>query len=58
MVVGIVAAKENSNRFPGKNNYMVDGEPMFWHSVKPLLDSDKVDDVYVITDSDYIKSYC
>jgi len=57
MILGLVAAKDNSNRFPGKNKHIHNGEPLFWHSVKPLLDS-KVDDVYVITDSDYIKSYC
>lgn len=58
MVVGIVAAKENSKRFPGKNNYIVDGKPMFWHSIKPLLDSSMVDDVFVVTDSIKIKEYC
>ena len=58
MILGLVAAKDNSNRFPGKNKHIHNGEPLFWHSVQPLLDSNKVDDVYVITDSDYIKSYC
>ena len=57
MILGLVAAKDNSNRFPGKNKHIHNGEPLFWHSVKPLLDS-KIDDVYVITDSNYIKSYC
>ena len=57
MILGLVAAKDNSNRFPAKNKYIHNGDPLFWHSVKPLLDS-KADDVYVITDSDYIKSYC
>ena len=41
-----------------KNTYIYKDEPLFWHSVKLLLDSTKIDDVYVITDSDYIKSYC
>ena len=58
MILGLVAAKNNSNRFPGKNTYIYKDEPLFWHSVKLLLDSTKIDDVYVITDSDYIKSYC
>ena len=58
MILGLVAAKDNSNRFPGKNKHIYNEEPLFWHSVQPLLDSEKVDDVYVITDSDYIKSYC
>lgn len=56
--VGIIAAKGNSKRFPNKNIYKINGIPMFWHSVQPLLDSDMVDDVYVTTDSIYIKEYC
>lgn len=56
--VGIVCAKSNSNRFPGKNIYEMNGEPMFWYSVKPLLESDKIDKVYVTTDSKFIKEYC
>lgn len=58
MILGLVAAKENSNRFPGKNFYLVNQEPLFYHSVKVLTDSKLVDDVYVITDSDKIKEYC
>jgi len=56
--VGIICAKSNSNRFPGKNIYEINGEPMFWHSVKPLLESKKIDKVYVTTDSKFIKEYC
>lgn len=57
-VVGLVAAKENSKRFPNKNIHTINKVPMFMNSVQPLLDSDKVDSVYVITDSNFIKSYC
>jgi len=56
--VGIVCAKSNSNRFPNKNIYEFNGVPMFWHSVMPLIDSKKVDKVYVTTDSAFIKEYC
>ena len=58
MILGLVAAKATSKRFPGKNKHILNGEPLFWHSVKPLLNSKLVDDVYVITDSKYIKEYC
>lgn len=58
MIVGIVAAKGNSKRFPGKNLHPVKGIPMFWHSVQPLLDSDRVDKVYVATNNTKIKEYC
>ena len=56
--VGIVIAKDTSKRFPGKNKHIVDGEPLFWHSVKPLKESQGIDDVYVATNSEEIKNYC
>lgn len=58
MILGLVAAKDHSNRFPGKNKYIHEGVPLFWHSVKPLLECVDVDEVYVITDSPTIKDYC
>jgi CMP-N-acetylneuraminic acid synthetase len=58
MFVGLVAAKENSKRFKNKNIHPVNGYPMFWHSVKPLIESKLVEEVYVLTDSDFIKQYC
>jgi len=58
MIVGFVAAKANSNRFPGKNIAKQGGIPLFYHSVKPMLESKRIDEVYVITDSNYIKEYC
>lgn len=57
-ILGLIAVKQNSNRFPGKNLHEIDGAPMFWHNVQALLDSDYIDDVYVATDSDFIKKYC
>lgn len=58
MIVGIVAAKANSIRFPDKNIFVFKGKPLFWHSVQPLLDAKLVDKVYVVTDSQYIKGIC
>ena len=58
MIAGIVVAKENSNRFPGKNKSVLNNMPLFWHSVKPLLESVSIDIVYVVTDSEYIRNYC
>lgn len=58
MIIGIVAAKKESTRFPGKNAYWLDGVPLFWRSVQPLLDSSRIDKVYVTTDSHYIRDYC
>ena len=56
--VGIISAKSNSNRFPNKNIYELDGYPLFWYSVKPLIECKYIDDVYVVTDSHYIKRFC
>ena len=58
MTIGMVVAKNNSNRFPGKNKYILNGYPLFWHSVQPLLNSKQIDQVYVVTDSEYIQNYC
>lgn len=58
MIIGVVTTKKYSKRFPDKNIYELNGMPLFWHSVQPLLDSNSVDKVYVATDSPYIKSYC
>lgn len=58
MIVGFVAAKSNSNRFKNKNKYMLNGYPLFWHSVLPLLKSSSIDKVYVLTDSKEILEYC
>lgn len=55
--IAIIAAKENSNRFPGKNIYEINGKPMFFHSVEPFLNSKHVSDIYVTTNSHYINNY-
>lgn len=54
--VGLVVAKENSNRFKGKNKHIYQGYPLFYHSVKILKEI--LDTVYVGTDSDDIADYC
>jgi len=55
-IVGVIAAKENSNRFKNKNIYNYKGLPLFYHNVKVL--TDLAIDTYVATDSEWIKSYC
>lgn len=55
--VGIIIAKKNSNRFKDKNKYPVAGIPLFWHSVKCLIDAG-ITNIYVATDSEYIRNYC
>tara|TARA_Y100001938_G_C7940854_1_gene354236 strand:- start:9 stop:539 length:531 start_codon:yes stop_codon:yes gene_type:complete len=58
MIIGVVAAKSYSNRFPNKNKFNFEGEPLFWHSVVPLLESKMVDKIYVATDDYEIKQHC
>jgi CMP-N-acetylneuraminic acid synthetase len=55
-VIGVVAAKENSNRFKNKNIYSYKDAPLFWHNVKVMTELGI--SVYVLTDSEYIKQYC
>lgn len=57
-IVGIIPAKENSNRFPGKNYYNYKGEPLFYHNVKLLQNSPYIDTVYVSTNSLHIIKLC
>jgi CMP-N-acetylneuraminic acid synthetase len=52
--IGVVPVKKNSNRFPGKNFELVDGEPLFWHSIKPLLNNSLVSEIYIPTDSKFV----
>lgn len=56
--IGIIAAKSQSLRFPGKNRYYYKGTPLFWHSVEPLLTSTRVNDVIVTTDCMEIANFC
>ena len=58
MFVGLIAVKKDSRRFKNKNIHPIDGVPMFWHSVAPLLESPQVEDVYVLTNSEYVVDYC
>jgi CMP-2-keto-3-deoxyoctulosonic acid synthetase len=57
-VVALIAAKYNSNRFPGKNAYIYKGKPLFLHSVDTLLSSQYVDDIFVCTNSESIVDTC
>ncbi len=56
--VGIIAAKQHSRRFENKNISVLNKDPLFWHSVAPLLASNRVQRVVVATDSPIILRYC
>lgn len=56
-ICGIVIAKHNSNRFPGKNFAKVEDKPFFMHSVD-LMRKAGIEDIYVSTDSFLIDDIC
>jgi len=57
-VCGIILAKENSNRFPGKNYKEYKGKPLFEHSLDLIRQFVKIEDIYICTDSSTIKIFC
>jgi len=58
MTLGLIAVKEHSQRFSGKNFVEVKGKPLFWHAVEPLRDCRLIDHVFVVTDSIDVLEYC
>ncbi len=57
-VVGIIPARYNSTRLPGKPLKDIHGYPMIWWVYSRVCKVDKLDEVYVATDDDRIKSVC
>ena len=57
-LIAIIAIKKNSKRFPRKNLQLINKEPLFCHSIKPFLAILKPKDIYIATDSQWIKSFC
>lgn len=57
-ICGIIIAKDNSNRFPGKNYYEHEGKPLFMHGVDVLHELMDKEDIYICTDSYMIRKYC
>lgn len=50
--VAIVPAKEISERVPGKNRLVFDGDFLFVRKIRQLLETEGVDEVYLDTESD------
>ncbi len=59
-VVGIIPAKGNSRRVPGKNMRALNGKPLMFYTIQNVLKSDLLDvkNVFVSTDSEEISAYC
>lgn len=50
-VAAFLPAKGSSFRIPNKNTMLLDGEPMFLRSLKKLVNSSLIDEVYLDTES-------
>lgn len=57
-VVAIIAVKKKSYRLKNKNILEINGMPLFYYSIKPLLKCKLIDDVYISTNSKYVLNYC
>ena len=57
-VVGIIPARYGSSRLPGKPLKDILGHPMIWWVYKRVCTVKKLDEVYVATDDERIKSVC
>jgi len=57
-IIAVILARKNSKRIKNKNIIKIDGIPMIEHSINCALESKLIDEVYVSSDSNYIKSIC
>ena len=56
--IGIIPARYQSSRFPGKPLCDILGKPMIWHVYKSVIKWDKWDSVWVATDNNEIFDKC
>ncbi len=57
-IVGIIPARYESTRFPGKPLALICGKPMIYWVYQQVLKVEGLDDVMVATDSDKIQTEC
>lgn len=57
-VAGIIPARYDSTRLPGKPLKDICGYPMIWWVYKSVCNVDKLDEIYVATDDTRIKEVC
>lgn len=55
-VVAFLPAKGSSSRIESKNTKLLDGKPLFLHTLEKLIECEFIDDVYLDTESDEIIS--
>ena len=57
-MIGVIPARYNSSRFPGKPLADICGKPMIWWVHQQLKMVDELDEVFVATDDERIKNVC
>ncbi|WP_019241438.1 MULTISPECIES: 3-deoxy-manno-octulosonate cytidylyltransferase [Bacillus] len=57
-IIGVIPARYNSSRFPGKPLADICGKPMIWWVYNKLKRVSELDDVFVATDDIRIKNVC
>lgn len=57
-IIGVIPARYNSSRFPGKPLADICGKPMVWHVYQQAIKAKLLNEVYVATDDDRIIEVC
>lgn len=53
-IIAFLPAKGSSDRVPSKNLKLLDGKPLFLHTLEKLVECDFIDEVYLDTESDEV----
>ncbi len=57
-IIGVIPARYESSRFPGKPLAQIKGKPMVWWVYSQAMKVKEIDEVYVATDDDRIMEVC
>lgn len=57
-IIGVIPARYQSSRFPGKPLALINGKPMIWWVYKQVEKVKEFSEVYVATDSESIHDFC
>ena len=57
-IIGVIPARYKSSRLPGKPLKQICGRLMIWWVYNQLKKSNRIDEIYVLTDDERIENYC